>query len=93
MIRVPMCSELTIERVLNSVEGHRKIMRFLPDVTDNGKQYIERDFLFAIVNTIDKNYFRESMAEIEMRRAKKAAQGEQGLIEIDRNLFGLLQQV
>ena len=28
-----------------------------------------------------------------MRRAKKAAQGEQGLIEIDRNLFGLLQQV
>ncbi len=54
---------------------------------------MERDFLFAIVNTIDKNYFRESMAEIEMRRAKKAAQGEQGLIEIDSNLFELLQQV
>ena len=68
-------------------------MRFLPDLTDNGKQYIEKDFMFAIVNTIDKNYFRESMAEIEMRRAKKAAQGEQGMIEIDRNLFGLLQQV
>ncbi len=66
---------------------------FSPDLTDNGKQYIERDFLFAIVNTIDKNYFRESMAEIEIRRAKKAAQSEQGLIEIDRNLFGLLQQV
>ena len=46
-------------------------MRFLPDLTDNGKQYIERDFLFAIVNTIDKNYFRELMAEIEIRRAKR----------------------
>ncbi len=68
-------------------------MRFLPDLTVYGKQYIERDFLFAIVNTIDKNYFRESMVEIEMRRAKKAAQGEHGLIEIDRNLFGLLQQL
>ena len=68
-------------------------MRFLPDLTDNGKQYIERDFLFAIVDTIDKNYFRESMAEIEIGRAKKAAQGEQGLIEIYRNLFGLLPQV
>ena len=93
MIRVPMCPELTVERVLKQVQGHREIMRFLPDLTDNGKQYIERDFLFAIVNTIDKNYFQESMAEIEMRRAKKAAQGEQGMIEIDRNLFGLLQQV
>ena len=68
-------------------------MRFLLEVTENGKQYIERDFLFAIVNTIEKDYFRESMAEIEMRRAKKAAQGKQGMIEIDRNLFGLLQQV
>ena len=81
------------KRVLKQVQGHREIMRFLPDLTENGKQYIERDFLFAIVNTIDKNYFRKLMAEIEMRRAKKAAQGEQGLIEIDRNLFGLLQRV
>ena len=76
MIRVPMCPELTVERFLKQVKGHREIMHFLPDVTDNGKQYIERDFLFAIANTIDKNYFRESIAEIEMRRAKKAAQGE-----------------
>jgi hypothetical protein len=53
-----MCPELTVERVLKQVQGHREIMRFLPDLTDNGKQYIERDFLFAIVNTIDKNYFR-----------------------------------
>ncbi len=73
MIRVPMCPELTVERVFKQVQGRREIIRFLSDVTDNGKQYIERDFLFAIVNTIDKNYFRESMAEIEMRRAKKAA--------------------
>ena len=88
MIWVPMSPELTVERVLKQVQGHREIMRFLPDLTDNGKQYIERDFLFAIVNTIDKNYFRESMAEIEMRRAKKTAQGEQGMIEFDRNSLG-----
>ncbi len=75
MIRIPMCSELTVERVLKKVQGHREIMHFLYYLTDNGKQYIERDFLFAIVNTIDKNYFQESMAEIEMWRAKKAVRG------------------
>ena len=64
MIQVPMCPELTVERVFKQIQGHREIMRFLPDVTDNSNQYIERDFLFAIVYTIDKNYFRESMAEI-----------------------------
>ena len=76
MIRVPIFPEFTVERVLKQVQGYREIMRLIPDFSDNGKQYIERDFLFAIVNTIDKNYFRESMAEIEMRRAKKAAQWE-----------------
>ncbi len=93
MIWVPMCPELTVKRVLKKFQVLREIMRFLPDLTDNCKQYIERDFLFAIVNTIDKNYFRKLIAEIEMRRAKKAAQGKQRLIEIDRNLVGLLQQV
>ena len=68
-------------------------MRFLPEISDTGKYYIERDFLFAIVNTIDRNYFREALAEIEVRRAKRAMQGDEGLIEIDKNLFGLLEQV
>ena len=93
MIRVPMCPEFTIKRVMKQVQGHREIMHFLSDLTDNGLQYFERETLFAIINSIDKNYLRESIAEIEMRRANKAAKGEQGLIEIDRNLFGLLQQV
>jgi hypothetical protein len=29
-------------------------MRYLPDLPDKGKKYIERDFLFTIVNTLDR---------------------------------------
>jgi hypothetical protein len=43
-------------------------MKYLPDLPANGKLYIERDFLFTIVNTIDRFYFREAMAEVEARR-------------------------
>ena len=57
MIRVPMCPELTVERVIKQVQGHYEIMRFLPEISDTGKHYIERDFLFAIVKTIDRKYF------------------------------------
>ncbi len=45
MIRVPMCPKLTVERVFKQVQGHLKILRFIPDLTDNGKHYIETDFL------------------------------------------------
>ncbi len=77
MIRVPMCPKLTVERILKQVQSNRKIIHFPPELIDNGKQNIKRDFLFAIVIKIDKNYFREFMAEIEMRRTKKAFHGEQ----------------
>lgn len=67
-------------------------MRYLPELVEN-KQYVERDFLFAIVNTIDVNYFREALAELEIRRASKAHQEAESMVEIDKNLFGLLEQM
>ena len=45
----------------------------MPTVSETGKQYIEREFLFDVVNTIDPNFFRDSLAELEARRGKKAA--------------------
>ena len=92
-IRVPMCPELTVEKVLKQVKVHKQMMDYLPGLTENGKQYIERDFMFGIVNTIDRNYFREALAEIEVRRTNKAVKGEEGLIEIDEQIFCLLEQV
>ena len=45
-------------------------MRYLPDLPDKSKKYIERDFLFTIVNTLDRKFFKEALAEIEANRAK-----------------------
>jgi hypothetical protein len=45
-------------------------MKYLPEPSVTGKHYVERDFLFCVVNTIDRNYFREALAEIELRRQK-----------------------
>jgi hypothetical protein len=49
-----VCPELTVERILHRVKDHKEIMRYLPDLPDKGKKYIERDFLFTIVNTLDR---------------------------------------
>jgi hypothetical protein len=68
-------------------------MAYLPDFKDGAKNYIERDFLFCIVNTIDQQYFRQALAEIETRRTARFAQAEDGLIEVDKHLFSLLEQV
>ena len=82
-LRVPMCPELTVHKVMMQVKEHHQVTAYLPDLPENGKLYVERDFLFAIVNTVDKNYFREALAEIELRRTAGYGQPGSGLIEID----------
>ena len=69
-IKVPLCSELTVESIFNKVKNHKEIMMYLPDMPED--HYIERDFLFTIVNTCDRLYFKEALAELEVRRAHKA---------------------
>ena len=56
-------------------------MMYLPDSAE--EHYIERDFLFTIVNTCDRLYFKEALAELEVRRAHKAKQDAESFIEID----------
>ena len=91
-IHVPMCPELTVERVLSQVKAHPSMLEYLPTISDTGKQYIERDFLFNVVNTIDPNFFRDALAEIEGRRHRKAAAEENSLVEVSDHSFNLLQQ-
>ena len=52
-LKVPTCPELTAANVMQQVKAHQQIMVYLPDFKDGAKKYIERDFLFCIVNTID----------------------------------------
>ena len=48
-----MCPELTVDKVMMQVKEQNQVMAYLPDLPKNGKLYVERDFLFAIVNTRD----------------------------------------
>ena len=76
-VNVPLCPEITVERVLEQIKNIKEFMIYLPDLPEIGKSYIERGFVFAVVNTIDRNYFRHALAELEARRAKKATEDAQ----------------
>ena len=64
-------------------------MRFLSSVNINGKQFIERDFLFTFINTIDTNYFHQSMAEIDIRKNKRATWMSKNWLRLKESLWSL----
>lgn len=77
IMKIPKCPEITVDRVLQQVKGQKDVMKYLPDIPLAGKHYIERDFLFSIVNTVDPDYFRSALAELEARRTVKSHQEAQ----------------
>ena len=74
MMKIPKCPEITVDRVLQQVRGIKEIMKYLPDIPLVGKHYIEREFLFSVVNTVDPDYFRLALAELEARWSVKSNQ-------------------
>lgn len=67
-------------------------MQYLPDPPEKGKYYVEREFLFTIVNTLDRRFFIQALAEIGAHRAHKNEEEEKSFVEIDPKLFELIEQ-
>ena len=93
-ITVPKCPELTIEKVLAIAQQHDSIMQYIPDLKDEGNQYIERQFLFTVVNTCDREFSRSAIAELEQRRSIKVRQDlAENYVEIDQSLLNLIEKI
>ena len=77
-------AELSTHRVLNLVKVHNDITAYLPDLEEGRNSFIERDYLFNIINSRDENYFREALAELEIRRGQQyQQQTDESGVEID----------
>ena len=63
-------------------------------VKDSAKTYIERGFLFAIINTCDRDFFPNAIAELDSLKinARKDEVVDQ-TIEIDSQLIRILTQL
>ncbi len=46
IIKVWMCPELTVKRILEYFNEHKKIIHYLSKLEETSSQYMERDFLF-----------------------------------------------
>ena len=93
---VPKCPQLTVGEVINQIKSIDQITRYLPDlcVKDRSRAYIERGFLFAIINTCDRDFFPNAIAELDS--LKSNARNDEVVdqtIEIDSQLIRMLTQL
>lgn len=63
--RVKNFTEFSKHSILKSVSEIPKLLVYLPD---EPATHVTREFLIAIVNTIDPSYFKRAIMEIDVRK-------------------------
>ena len=64
-VKEPRYKQLTLDKVIAFCLEKPRILRYLPNLPDNGEPPCDREFLFAIVNTIEPDYFPNQLKDIE----------------------------
>jgi hypothetical protein len=83
---------VTVKNVLDKVYERPEVRVYLPDYTDHADKYMNRDFLFSIVNKLDPTFFTRVTSEVGVRRRAKQAEVKETQIEIKPDLLKILQE-
>ena len=82
---------ITVESVLKLALSNPWIARYLPDKADLEQDYLPRDFLFTIVNTLEPTYFKRALAEYHEYIQKEKLKKPKNVIEVDSEMLKILK--
>lgn len=91
-VYVQKLERLTIKNVMEKVYDVPEVRQYLPDYPEHADRYMNRDFLFSIVNRIDSSFFRRVTSEIGARRKEKKAEEKPQTLEIQPDLLRILKE-
>lgn len=68
-------------------------MQYLPDREQLKAASISRDYIFAIINTLDSAFFPDAIAELETWRERNNAKKTEQVVEIDSEMLKMLESI
>ena len=65
--------------------------KYVPEQLDDAEPQLDREFLFTVVNTCDRDYFPSQMRRIEDEKREAAEKIKQDVIEVRPELLALIE--
>jgi hypothetical protein len=82
--------ELTVKQVLELALNDEDIALFLPDKVDIEDDYIDKKFLFAVVNALEPTFFQRCMREFQEKNKAKVVE-ENPQVDITEEMMEVLE--
>ena len=67
------------------------ILQYLPDNNPDTDKFIDREFLFNVVNTCDQEFFPEEITKLEDEQRRQSMLQQKQMIEVQPELMELLE--
>ena len=91
-ITVPRLKPITVEAVLTLALENKEICKYLPDKADLEKNYIDRDFLFTLIHTLEPSFFRRTLKEYYDKHREEKMKRDKDMIAINPNMMAILNR-
>ena len=69
-----------------------EVRKYLPDYPEHPDRYMNRDFLYSIINKLDTTFFQRAQIEVSDRRKEKVAEVKPTTIQIKPDLLKVLRE-
>jgi hypothetical protein len=91
-VYVQKLNRLTVKNVMDKVYDIPEVRKYLPDYPSHPERYMNRDFLYSIVNKLDPTFFKRAQHEVAEHRKTKVAQERPVTMQIKPDLLKILQE-
>lgn len=91
-VYVQKVGPLTVKNVMEKVYHLPEVRKYLPDYPEHPERYMNRDFLYSIVNKLDPTFFRRVSQEVNAQRKAKAEEVAPQSMQIRPDLLRVLQE-
>jgi hypothetical protein len=91
MVNIPRMKMVTVESVLKVALDNVEISKYLPDREDLDGDYIQRDYLFTLVHSLEPTFFKRALAEYHEHYRKEKLKKNEDIVEIDSEMLQILQ--
>ena len=77
--------------MFEKVSKRAHILQYLPDNNPDTDKFIDREFLFNVVNTCDQEFFPQEITKLEDEQRRQSMLQQKQMIEVQPELMELLE--
>lgn len=87
---LPVLQHLSVQKLIDKAKKNATVMQYLPDEESLTAKRTNKQFIAAIINTLDPRFIPDALKQHADSKLNKSSRGQPATIEIDKEMLEVL---